>query len=49
ITVVNGQTITVIDTVGLPDTDEKITDAQTQIEKKLQRTNLDVFLLVIKM
>lgn len=49
ITVVNGQTITVIDTVGLSDTDVKITDAQTQIEKKLQRTNLDVFLLVIKM
>uniref|UniRef100_A0A8C1S4Z6 AIG1-type G domain-containing protein n=1 Tax=Cyprinus carpio TaxID=7962 RepID=A0A8C1S4Z6_CYPCA len=46
---VKGQIITVIDTVGLSDTDKKITDAQTQIEKKLQRTNLDVFLLVIKL
>ncbi|KAF4115287.1 GTPase IMAP family member 9-like [Onychostoma macrolepis] len=46
---VNGQTITVIDTVGLSDTDVEITDAQTEIEKKLQRTNLDAFLLVIKL
>ncbi|XP_051755940.1 GTPase IMAP family member 9-like isoform X2 [Ctenopharyngodon idella] len=50
-TQVDGQTITVIDTVGLSDTSVKITDAQTEIEKILQSTNngIDVFLLVIKL
>ncbi|XP_048051408.1 GTPase IMAP family member 7-like [Megalobrama amblycephala] len=48
-TEVDGQTITVIDTVGLSDTSVKITDAQTEIERMLRSTNLDVFLLVIKL
>ncbi|XP_016354667.1 GTPase IMAP family member 8-like isoform X2 [Sinocyclocheilus anshuiensis] len=48
-TVVDGQTITVIDTVGLSDTAVKITDVQTQIEQIMQNTPLDVFLLVIKL
>ncbi|XDV16122.1 hypothetical protein PO909_015961 [Leuciscus waleckii] len=45
-TELDGQTITVIDTVGLSDTSVKITDAQTQIEKMLTRHSVDVFLLV---
>lgn len=48
-TVVDGGTITVIDTVGLSDTAVKITDVQTQIEQIIQHTQLDVFLLVIKL
>lgn len=50
-TVVDGQTITVIDTVGLSDTSVKVKDAQTQIEEMLQSINdgIDVFLLVIKL
>ncbi len=49
---VDGQTITVIDTVGLSNTAVKqIADAQTEIEKILQNTcdHIDVFLLVIKL
>ncbi|CAM4465200.1 unnamed protein product [Leuciscus chuanchicus] len=45
-TELDGQTITVIDTVGLSDTSVNITDAQTQIEKMLTRHSVDVFLLV---
>lgn len=45
--VVDGGTITVIDTVS--DTAVKITDVQTQIEQIIQHTQLDVFLLVIKL
>ncbi|XP_016417108.1 GTPase IMAP family member 4-like [Sinocyclocheilus rhinocerous] len=48
-TVVDGQTINVIDTVGLSDTAVKITDVQTQIEQIMQNTPLDVFLLVIRL
>ncbi|XDV16121.1 hypothetical protein PO909_015960 [Leuciscus waleckii] len=48
-TELDGQTITVIDTVGLSDTSVNITDAQTQIEKMLALHSVDVFLLVIKL
>ncbi|XP_051755958.1 GTPase IMAP family member 9-like isoform X2 [Ctenopharyngodon idella] len=48
-TEVDGQTINVIDTVGLSDTSVKITHAQTQIEKMLTLHSVDVFLLVIKL
>lgn len=48
-TVEDGLTITVIDTVGLSDTAVKITDVQTQIEQIIEHTQLDVFLLVIKL
>lgn len=44
-----GDSITVIDTVGLSDTDVKIADAQTEIEKMLKHTDIDVFLLVIRL
>ncbi|XP_016372664.1 GTPase IMAP family member 8-like [Sinocyclocheilus rhinocerous] len=47
--VVNRRAITVIDTVGLSDTAVKITDVQTQIERILQNTQLDVILLVIRL
>ncbi|XP_058639244.1 GTPase IMAP family member 9-like [Onychostoma macrolepis] len=47
--VVDRRTLTVIDTVGLSHTAVKITDVQTQIEQILQNTQLDVFLLVIKL
>ncbi|CAM4464650.1 unnamed protein product [Leuciscus chuanchicus] len=48
-TELGGQTITVIDTVGLSDTSVKFTDAQTQIERMLTLHGVDVFLLVIKL
>ncbi|XP_067260270.1 GTPase IMAP family member 9-like [Chanodichthys erythropterus] len=48
-TVVDGQTITVIDTVGLSETSVKVKDAQTQIEKMFILHSVDVFLLVIKL
>lgn len=48
-TVVDRRTITVIDTVGLSDTAVKVTDVQAQIEQTIQNTQLDVFLLVIKL
>ncbi|KAK7165639.1 hypothetical protein R3I93_005645 [Phoxinus phoxinus] len=48
-TELGGQTITVIDTVGLSDTSVKITDAQTQIERMITLHGVDVFLLVIKL
>ncbi|XP_068078168.1 GTPase IMAP family member 4-like [Danio rerio] len=49
-TELDGKTITVIDTVGLSDTNQmKITDAQTEMEQMIRRINLDVFLLVIKL
>ncbi|KAK9981662.1 hypothetical protein ABG768_001186 [Culter alburnus] len=48
-TVVDGQTITVIDTVGLSDTSVKAKDAETQIEKMFTHHSVDVFLLVIKL
>lgn len=44
-----GDSITVIDTVGLSDTDVKIADAQTEIKKMLKHTDIDVFLLVIRL
>ncbi len=43
----DGQRITVIDTVGLSDTKVNFTDVQTQIEQIFDCTN--VFLLVIKL
>ncbi|XP_048051783.1 GTPase IMAP family member 8-like [Megalobrama amblycephala] len=48
-TEVDGQTINVIDTVGLSDTSVKIKDAQTQIEQMFTLHSVDVFLLVIKL
>ncbi|XDV16165.1 hypothetical protein PO909_015994 [Leuciscus waleckii] len=48
-TELDGQTITVIDTVGLSDTSVKIKYAESQIEKMLTRHSVDVFLLVIKL
>ncbi|KAL1281296.1 hypothetical protein QQF64_000099 [Cirrhinus molitorella] len=50
-TEVDGQSITVIDTVGLPETTDKITDAQTKIDQILgcAQHGIDVCLLVIKL
>lgn len=49
-TVVNKQTINMIDTVGLPDTVKKFTDVQPKIEQIFDCTQrgVDVFLLVIR-
>lgn len=48
---VDGETITVIDTVGLPDTSQKITDVHNKIEQIFDCDDhgIDVFLLVIKL
>ncbi|XDV16151.1 hypothetical protein PO909_015982 [Leuciscus waleckii] len=48
-TELGGQTITVVDTVGLSDTSVNFTDAQTQIERMLTLHSVDVFLLVFKL
>ncbi len=48
-TEVDGQTLNVIDTVGLSDTSVKITDAQIEIEMMFTRYGVDVFLLVIRL
>ncbi|XP_077057462.1 uncharacterized protein LOC143710398 [Siphateles boraxobius] len=48
-TEMDGETITVIDTVGLSDTSVKIKHAESQIEKMLTLHSVDVFLLVIKL
>ncbi|XP_016398308.1 GTPase IMAP family member 4-like [Sinocyclocheilus rhinocerous] len=50
-TVVNEQTINMIDTVGIPDTVKKFTDVQPKIEKIFDCTQhgVDVFLLVIRL
>ncbi|XDV16125.1 hypothetical protein PO909_015964 [Leuciscus waleckii] len=48
-TELDGQIITVIDTVGLSDTSVKIKYAESQIEKMLTLYSVDVFLLVIKL
>lgn len=48
-TEVDGQTINVIDTVGLSDTSVNITEAQTEIGKIFTHHGIDVFLLVIRL
>uniref|UniRef100_A0A8C1IWG4 AIG1-type G domain-containing protein n=1 Tax=Cyprinus carpio TaxID=7962 RepID=A0A8C1IWG4_CYPCA len=48
-TEVDGQTINVIDTVGLSDTSMNITEAQTKIGKIFTHHGIDVFLLVIRL
>ncbi|XP_026142355.1 GTPase IMAP family member 8 [Carassius auratus] len=48
-TEVDGQTINVIDTVGLSDTSVNIKAAQTEIEKIITCHGIDVFLLVIRL
>ncbi|XDV16291.1 hypothetical protein PO909_016073 [Leuciscus waleckii] len=48
-TELDGQTITVIDTVGLSDTSVKIKYAESQIENILTLHSVDVFLLVIRL
>ncbi|XP_056311696.1 GTPase IMAP family member 8-like [Danio aesculapii] len=48
-TVVDGQRITVMDTVGLSNTQVKISEAKRQIENMLKEKDVHVFLLVVRL